>query len=213
MEDRNTIMQKEGHKDDSGKIPLDLIDPTALIELAKVLQFGANKYAAHNWRKGFKITRLISALMRHILAFNDGEDNDPETGLSHIAHAMCNCMFIIKQQIVKPELDDRYKPPLESSFRVTGGKGGSTVISGSTPETHPYKLFHLRPDGTLDTSKILMNSSHPDAKMHTDGKEKKDFDLRVIVLKKLEFYGVRLTCNPCEMVDEIISTIRRFDNF
>lgn len=96
-------------KHDQSKLPMHLLSTTALEEVAKVLQFGAEKYEAHNWRKGFVWSRTISAAMRHILAFNSGEDRDPESGLSHVAHAMCCLMFLLEFEKTRPELDDRYK--------------------------------------------------------------------------------------------------------
>lgn len=98
-----------GVKDDSSKPPMHLIDGYALEQLAKVLAFGAEKYAPHNWRKGLAQTRLISAAIRHLSAFNGGQDTDPETGLHHAAHAMCCCMFMVWMSANKPQFDDRYK--------------------------------------------------------------------------------------------------------
>ena len=98
-----------GVKDDSSKPPMHLIDGYALEQLANVLAFGAEKYAPHNWRKGLAQTRLISAAMRHLSAFNGGQDTDPETGLHHAAHAMCCCMFMVWMSANKPQFDDRYK--------------------------------------------------------------------------------------------------------
>lgn len=97
-------------KHDQGKPPLHLLSTTALLEVAKVLEFGANKYAAHNWRDGFVWSRPTAAALRHILAWNDGEDLDPESGQSHLAHAMCCLMFLLEFEKTHPELDDRYKP-------------------------------------------------------------------------------------------------------
>jgi hypothetical protein len=47
--------------------------------------------------------------MRHLHAFNDGEDKDPESGLSHLAHASCCLMFLLEFEKTHQELDDRYK--------------------------------------------------------------------------------------------------------
>ena len=100
-----------GVKHDGEKPDMSLLSPDALAELAQVLTFGAKKYARDNWRGGIKESRLLGALLRHTLAYMNGESEDPETGLSHIAHAMCNCMFLIEQHKRRPELDDRYKAP------------------------------------------------------------------------------------------------------
>lgn len=94
-------------KFDHGKPPIDLIDSTIILELAKVLGYGAEKYEAHNWKIGLPISRYYSACMRHLLAFNDGETIDPESGLNHLGHAACNLMFMLYMLKNKPELDDR----------------------------------------------------------------------------------------------------------
>lgn len=98
-----------GIKHDADKARMDLLDAHALNQLARVLTFGSEKYAAHNWRKGIAFSRLIAACLRHVTAFMAGQDADEETGLSHMAHAMCCCMFLIWMQSERPDLDDRFK--------------------------------------------------------------------------------------------------------
>ncbi len=100
----------EGKKADAGKPPVGLISSIALIEIAKVLEFGSRKYDSHNWRKGIHWQRVIDASLRHILAFNNGEDKDPESGLSHLAHAACCLVFLLEYEQRKQEFDDRFKP-------------------------------------------------------------------------------------------------------
>lgn len=99
-----------GKKFDGDKPRLDLVSRPALEGLANVLGFGAKKYAAHNWRGGIEFSRLIGACLRHVNAFNDGEDLDPESGLSHIDHAACCIMFLSDQIKRETGLDDRYRP-------------------------------------------------------------------------------------------------------
>lgn len=101
-------MENSGKKNDAEKPRMDLISPVAIEELAKVLTFGAKKYAAHNWRNGIVYSRLIAAMMRHVNAYNAGETNDPETGLSHMAHAMCEAMFLLEFEKTRTDLDDRF---------------------------------------------------------------------------------------------------------
>jgi hypothetical protein len=99
----------EGLKYDTGKIPLELLPPEALTEIAKVLAFGAQKYGRHNWRKGMAWFRLIGAILRHLFAWMRGEDKDPESGLSHLAHAGCDILFLMAYEIKGIGTDDRYK--------------------------------------------------------------------------------------------------------
>lgn len=88
---------KQATKFDANKLDWSLIPLDSVEEILKVLEFGKNKYAAWNWASngGFKYTRVTNAMRRHLYAFLRGEDTDPETGLSHIAHLGCNVLFLL----------------------------------------------------------------------------------------------------------------------
>jgi hypothetical protein len=98
-----------GVKHDQGKPRMDLFSFIALTRLAEVLTTGSRKYAPNQWRQGFEWSRLLSAAFRHLFAWGMGQDKDPETGHSHIAHAMCNLMFLMEHIENKLGKDDRYK--------------------------------------------------------------------------------------------------------
>lgn len=100
---------KNGIKHDAEKPDLSLVSFAALNEVAKVMTYGKQKYAAHNWRLGLKNTRLVASSLRHITAYMMGEDKDPETGLSHISHAICGLMMLMENILLRPSLDDRWK--------------------------------------------------------------------------------------------------------
>ena len=99
-----------GIKFDYGKPPMWLLPRIPLIEIAKVLDFGAAKYKPHNWRGGMKWSRLASALLRHIFAWLEGEDADEETGLSHLSHAGCCLIFLLEYEARGLGEDDRFNP-------------------------------------------------------------------------------------------------------
>jgi len=94
-------------KADTDKIPLDLLPFDALEEAAKVLQFGAIKYGAYNWRKGMRWTRLLAATLRHIFSWARGQDRDNETGLPHLAHAVVSLLFLLSYAREGLGKDDR----------------------------------------------------------------------------------------------------------
>lgn len=100
---------KVGMKYDQDKIPLELLSSIWIEGVGRVLQYGAKKYEAHNWRKGISTSRLLGASLRHIFAYLRGENQDPETGLSHLLHASCGLMFAYELSRTQPNLDDRYK--------------------------------------------------------------------------------------------------------
>jgi len=87
---------KGGRKFDGGKLQYGLLPPLALRETVKVLTFGAEKYEPDNWRRVPDGTRrYFDAAQRHLWAYKAGEVNDPETGVSHLAHALCCIMFML----------------------------------------------------------------------------------------------------------------------
>lgn len=99
----------EGTKHDDGKSPMSLISYELMDELAQVRAFGAKKYERWNWAKGFKYSRSLDAALRHIHAFNRGEDYDPESGHTHIGHAIACLEHLLHDFTYRPENDDRYK--------------------------------------------------------------------------------------------------------
>lgn len=107
--------QTLGVKHDQGKAPMSLLDRKWLEGTAQVLRFGAQKYAAHNWRKGLPVTRVTDAALRHIMAFLDGEDTDPESGLPHLDHASCCLMFASNMHKTRPDMDDRHNKETDAT--------------------------------------------------------------------------------------------------
>ena len=98
-----------GTKFDQEKSRVELVDPAFIEGIGKVLAFGAQKYEAHNWRKGIKISRLLGGALRHLLSLLRGEDTDPESGLPHVHHLGCCVMFLSWMLVHRPDLDDRFK--------------------------------------------------------------------------------------------------------
>lgn len=86
-----------------------LIPVEALDIMARLYGFGAQKYAAHNWRKGYDWSKSYDSLIRHASAFWRGEDIDEETGLPHLAGAAFHCFTLMVFMQEHPEFDDRYK--------------------------------------------------------------------------------------------------------
>ena len=86
----------------------DLVPTDAVGQIAEVYGFGAQKYSNHNWRKGYDWGLSYGALQRHLEAFWNGEDTDPESGLPHLAHAGWHCLALLTFMREHPELDDRF---------------------------------------------------------------------------------------------------------
>lgn len=107
--------EKTGGQKGSKIERFDLIPWEALVELAAIYGFGAEKYEAHNWRKGYDWGLSYASLIRHASAFWSGEDIDPESGMPHMAHAAWHCMTLLTFMREQPDLDDRFKPKPSAS--------------------------------------------------------------------------------------------------
>lgn len=74
---------------------------------ARVLEFGANKYARGNWHKGMEHTQLADCLLRHLVAYLNGEESDPESGQLHVDHVLVNALMLSQMVHTRPDLDNR----------------------------------------------------------------------------------------------------------
>lgn len=103
--------KQEGLRFNQGKTRHDLAPAWAQEQYCKVLTKGAEKYAPRNWEKGMAWSKVLASMKRHIAAFERGEDHDPETGLLHMAHVMCNAAFMTEYYRIYPQGDDRQLQP------------------------------------------------------------------------------------------------------
>ena len=96
-------------KTDDGKTLMGCLPPNALMATARVLTFGARKYGRDNWHRVDAWSRYYDALQRHLFAWWSGEDKDPDTGETHLAHAACCLLFLAELEALKRSNDDRPK--------------------------------------------------------------------------------------------------------
>ena len=102
-----TFAPLEGKKFDGDKDPWHLVPWEAMKALVLVLRFGAGKYGERNWEKGMAWSRCFAALHRHLFAWWTKEGPDPETGYSHLWHALCCVVFLITYELRGIGTDDR----------------------------------------------------------------------------------------------------------
>ncbi len=106
--------KREAQKADEGKPGTQYLPARALLEVSKVLEYGAKKYAPQNFRKGLDWSRLYGAALRHLFAWNESEDFDPESGLPHLAHAGCCILMLLDAVTNEYGVDDRWKTMLKA---------------------------------------------------------------------------------------------------
>ena len=93
------------------KVALRLVPPIARVQLARVLQHGAQKHGGpFDWRdRCVSINDYVDAAQRHLLAYEAGQDLDADSGLHQLAHVMACCAIILDAQHTGAIVDDRHK--------------------------------------------------------------------------------------------------------
>lgn len=92
----------------SGKVPMHLWPKTATVLGSMGLLDGALKYGRSNYRAiGIRASIYYDAVDRHMTAWFEGEDLDPDSGLPHLAHALASIAIIVDAQAAGKFNDDR----------------------------------------------------------------------------------------------------------
>lgn len=111
----------KGLRYNTNKPKWSLVDFKSLESMVRVLEYGVEKYTVRdengevvtngkdNWKKGMITSEVAESLLRHTFALLRGEINDPESGLPHIGHIMCNAMFLEYNLQNFPQLNDLTK--------------------------------------------------------------------------------------------------------
>lgn len=95
----------------SDKLPLHLWPETASMMGCLGLLEGMLKYGRANWRvAGVRATIYVDALRRHVGAWAEGEDSDPDSGLPHLSHALACLAILVDAQAAGQLVDDRQYP-------------------------------------------------------------------------------------------------------
>ena len=97
------------------KAPLHLVPPSALYAMAEAFKVGGEKYGPYNWREAsISSSVYYAAALRHLTAWWDGEDLDPETGNEHIWHAMA-CLALLVDGKAAGKLNDDRPPAIKGN--------------------------------------------------------------------------------------------------
>ena len=97
------------------------LDPSAILEVARVAGFGAAKYERFNYLRGYAWSLSFDALCRHLFAWWSGEDNDPESGLSHMGHVGWHALALVAFEQRNVGTDDRPRVPEKVLFHRAEG--------------------------------------------------------------------------------------------
>ena len=157
-------MQLNDPKGEAGKkkAPLNLLPPYALEQCSWVHKLGSEKYGPYNWRKtGVCASTYVAAIMRHLNAWRDGEDLDPESGISHIAHVACSCNILLDADYCGTLQDDRNKVPAFAAMDEDEPVEEGPVLPPYPPLLAGYTRWVDRGTGFVSTGRIWFDTLLP----------------------------------------------------
>ena len=135
----------DGIKYDSEKPKMNLLPPKAIVEISKVLTFGAAKYDAENWRKLDDLqNRYTAGALRHIFAHMDGEELDPETNLSHLAHAMCCLLFKLEIELENAQSEEERPRETDSAEHTARDQSFESDILSDKSYNEAGSMQHIK---------------------------------------------------------------------
>jgi len=99
------------------KPQLNLVPPSFIIHVARAMENGAMKYGPYNWRdKKVRLSIYIGAALRHLLTFQDGEQNAQDSEVHHLAHAAACLAILLDAEACDCLIDDR--PPKGAAAKL-----------------------------------------------------------------------------------------------
>ena len=134
------------------KTPLQLLPPVFKEQTAKVLAHGNGKYGAWNWRLS-KVNNMtyLGAIERHLDAYKEGEETDPESGESHLAHIAASVAILLDAEANETLVDNR--PPVNMDGQTPSGE-----VDGLFDRFQPLIAKALGETAAHGNSKVLLKS-------------------------------------------------------
>jgi len=101
MDVRSQTENISGRKFDVDKLEYGLVPPIGFKAVVEILTIGARKYDRDNWKHVPDAKRrYFDAAMRHMWDWKSGDKYDEETSKNHLAHAICNLMFLLEKDLL-----------------------------------------------------------------------------------------------------------------
>lgn len=122
------------------KAPLSTVPMGVIVEMGVGMLEGTCKYGRHNYRcAGVRSSVYFDALMRHMIAWWEGEDIDPDSGLSHVTKALCTLAVLRDAQMQDMLTDDR--PPRSAPFYpAMNAKAAATLDKHADKKPRHYTI-------------------------------------------------------------------------
>lgn len=146
VEDGELKVKDTNPKDAVGikKAPISTVSGPVLAELGVAMLEGARKYGRHNYRiAGVRASVYMDAVFRHMTQWWEGQDIDPDSGLSHVTKAIASLCVLRDAMIFENWVDDRPPPAPEGFWKAINEKAAKVVERYEDPK-EPFTHEHVK---------------------------------------------------------------------
>jgi len=120
------------------KVPLSVVSAPVLMEIGLGMMEGARKYRRHNYRiAGVRASVYYDATMRHLMAWWEGENTDPDSGLSHVTKALA-CLSVLRDSMILENWKDDRPPKHKDGWIGEYNKKVKEIIEKYPENLEPY---------------------------------------------------------------------------
>jgi hypothetical protein len=120
------------------KVPFSTVSAPVIAEIGLAMLEGSRKYGRHNYRAiGVRASVYYDACLRHIMAWWEGEDVDPDSGLSHITKATA-CLVVLRDAMLLDKVVDDRPPKVKEGWIQDLNKKAAAIIEKYPNALEPY---------------------------------------------------------------------------
>jgi len=134
------IIKNSNPKDAIGikKAPMSTVSAPVLMEMGLAMLEGDRKYGRHNYRViGVRSSVYYDAAMRHLMAWWEGEDIDPDSGISHVTKAL-SCLSVLRDAMINEKFTDDRPPKIKDGWIQELNKKAAEIIERYPDAKDPH---------------------------------------------------------------------------
>lgn len=130
------------------KVPFSTVSAPVIAEIGLAMLEGSRKYRRHNYRAiGVRASVYYDACLRHLTGWWEGEDIDPDSGLSHITKALA-CLVVLRDAMILDKCMDDRPPKTKQGWIQELNKKAKNIIEMYPEELEPYTEKGMKEDST-----------------------------------------------------------------
>ena len=136
------------------KAPMSTLPAPVLLEMGLAMLEGARKYGRHNYRAvGVRASVYYDAFMRHVTAWWEGEDIDPDSGLPHLSKAGA-CLVVLRDSLRRGNCADDRPPKVDDGWIQELNKLAGDIIDRYPNPKEPFtEKVEVEKPGTMPVPK------------------------------------------------------------